>query len=254
MQKKDKIGIGIIVVALAIIAFLVGYILNMNKSNDDGGIQIDPNQGAYVKPETPIDRSQNVTLPGWGSFTISANTKTITSGFEFHNPDSNYWYEDTIRINDTDLEVLVVDSGTKVELNHYLSLAGIDASVTSVTSYDNSVFSIEKDSNGEYTLEAIGGFDGTKQIEVETEDGSQTISVSCADNCYYMTFALYLTDGNELLYQSDLVSHGNYITKMEMTRALSAGTYDAYVVIQPYKSDRKTETNSGVVNITLNVQ
>lgn len=41
---------------------------------------------------------------------------------------------------------------------------------------------------------------------------------------------------------------------MEMTRALKKGTYDAYIVIQPYKSDKKTETNSGIVNITLNVE
>lgn len=254
MRKKEKIGLGIIVCALIVIICLVGYIFTVNKDNEETK-SMDLNQTGYVKPETPMDRSQNVTLPGWGSFTIAANTKNITSGFEFHNPDANYWYEDTICINNKELENLVVDSGAKVELNHYLSLAGIDSKVKSVKSYDKDVFSIEKNEYGNYTLEGIGGFNGKKKIKVETENGNtKTLTISCKDDCYYMTFALYLTDGDELLYQSDLVAHGNYITKMEMTKALKKGTYDAYIVIQPYKSDKKTETNSGIVNITLNVE
>ena len=66
-----------------------------------------------------------------------------------------------------------------------------------------------------------------------------------------MTFGLYLSSNDELLYQSDLVAPGNYIQRMEMTRALEPGTYDAYVVCQPYCSDGLTKTNSGVVRITL---
>ncbi len=253
MQRKEKIGIGIIVGALIVIACLGGYIYKMSQDSDTK--QVDVNQSAYVKPETPVDRSQNVTLPGWGSFTIEANTKKITSGFEFHNPDSNYWYEDTILMDGKELETLIVDSGNKVEINHYLSLAGIDSKVSKITSYDKSVFSIEKNEDGNYTLEGIGGFTKDKKIKVKTEDGkTQTLTVSCKDDCYYMTFGLYLADGDTLLYQSDLVAHGNYITSMEMTQALKKGTYDSYVVIQPYKSDKKTETNSGVVNLTLNVQ
>lgn len=257
MKKKDKIGLGIIIIAIIIILCLIFYILNMKKdSGNSDTVPIDDDQSSYVEPETPIDRSQNVTLPGWGSFTIAADTTTITSGFEFHNPAANYWFEDTISIEGKDLEKLVVDSGNAVELNHYLKLAGIDSNVTSVKSYDKKHFTVEKNSDGNYTLEAIGGgFNGNKEIEVEAENGkTYTLNVSCASDCYYMTFALYLSDGDELLYQSGLVSHGNYIQKMELTRALKAGSYDAYVVIQPYKSDMKTETNSGVVNIVLNVQ
>lgn len=254
MEKKDKIGLGIIASALIVIGCLGGYIYKMSKEDNDTQ-KVDVNQSAYVEPETPVDRSQNVTLPGWGSFTIQANTKNITSGFEFHNPEQNYWYEDTISINNKELENLVVDSGNKVEINHYLKLAGIDEKATKVTSYDKNVFFVEQNEDGEYTLEATDGFKKDKTIKVETEDGkTQTLSVSCKDECYYMTFALYLADKDELLYQSDLVAHGNYITNMELTRALKKGTYDAYVVIQPYRSDKKTETNSGVVNITLNVQ
>ena len=69
-----------------------------------------------------------------------------------------------------------------------------------------------------------------------------------------MTFALYLKENDELLYQSGLVSPNNYIQKMEISRPLKKGSYDAYIVIQPYRSDKKTKTNQGVVNLTLNVK
>ena len=38
---------------------------------------------------------------------------------------------------------------------------------------------------------------------------------------------------------------------MEMTRALAPGEYPAYVVCQPYLSDRTTKTNSSIVKQTL---
>ncbi len=212
-------------------------------------------QGDYVKPETPIDRSKNIVLPGWGGFTIPANSKTITQGFEFHNPAENFWYEDEISINGANLEKLVVDSGTKTELNHYLQLAGIHGTVAAVLDYDQQCFSVVQNDDGAYTLEGIGGFDGDKTIKVKTDSGQEVdIVASCTSNCYYMTFGLYLSDGDELLYQSGLVAPGKYIQEMEMTRSLAPGTYDAYVVCQPYKSDKQTQTNQGVVKITLTAQ
>ncbi len=39
-----------------------------------------------------------------------------------------------------------------------------------------------------------------------------------------------------------------------MTRALAPGEYAAYVVCQPYQSDRATKTNSGIVKLTLTVK
>ena len=87
------------------------------------------------------------------------------------------------------------------------------------------------------------------------EDGTrETIRATCFPECYYMTFALYLAEGDELLYQSGLVEPGKYLQRMELARPLEPGTYDAYVVCQPYLSDQETKTNQGVVRITLNVQ
>ena len=212
-------------------------------------------QHEYVKPETPVDRSKNITLPGWGGFTIPAGTKTITQGFEFHNPEENFWYEDWVSINGTQLEKLVVDSGDATVLDHYLRLAGLSGSVTEVTDADESCFKIAQNDDGAYTVEAIKGYEGSKTITVKTDAGDTVaLDVACNASCYYISFGLYLEQGDELLYQSGLVAPGMYIQKMEMSRSLAPGEYAAYVVCQPYKADKTTKTNSGVVKITLTVR
>lgn len=248
-SNKSKIVIAILVLVILI---LCAFLLFQCQQKEEEPLAIDQTQSEYVKPENPIDRSKNVTLPGWGGFTIPANSKTITQGFEFHNPAENFWYEDQVSVNGSNLETLVVDSGNAVELNHYLKLANINGSVTEVKSYDNQCFNVVQNSDGAYTVEGIAGFEGEKTISVETDAGETVdIQFACNSNCYYMTFGLYLSDGDELLYQSDLVAPGKYIQQMEMSRSLASGIYDAYVVCQPYKSDQKTETNQGVVKITL---
>ena len=59
---------------------------------------------------------------------------------------------------------------------------------------------------------------------------------------------------DELLYQSGLVEPNKHIKNIELSRPLSAGEYDAYVCIQPYKSDKTTPTNSGKVKVKLVTQ
>ena len=142
---------------MSISCFIKCVFLSKNdKPKTEDNVQtLEMTQSDYVKPEEPVDRSQNVTLPGWGGFTIPANTKKITKGFEFHNPAENFWYEDHISINDTEVESLVVDSGVKVDLNHYLALANIRSNVKNVLSYDNECFNIENN-----MIEAIHSFKG----------------------------------------------------------------------------------------------
>lgn len=249
-SKKNKSTV-FIVLLLIIIVGLSCYIFFGNNHKEDENIQkLDETQSEYVKPEEPVDRSKNVTLPGWGGFTIPANTKEITKGFEFHNPEENYWYEDHVSIDGNELETLVVDSGNKVELEHYLKLANVRSNIKEVKSYDQDCFKIE---NNE--IEAIQGFTGKKKIVVLTsDDKAVTLNVKCKSECYYMTFGLFLSENDEELYQSDLVAPGKYIQSMTMNKALKPGKYDAYVVCQPYRSDKKTKTNQGVVRITLTVQ
>ena len=77
-KSESKKGIWLILLLLLIIAGLCVYIFlsGRNKEQDTPAAsqKIEENQGAYVKPEEPVDRSKNVTLPGWGGFTIPADT------------------------------------------------------------------------------------------------------------------------------------------------------------------------------------
>ena len=115
-------------------------------------------------------------------------------------------------------------------------------------------FEIQKTDAGAYTIEAVKGYKGEKTLTVQTDDGKQyTLTLTGKEECYYIAFGLYLEDGDELLFQSGLVAPGLYVQKMEMTRALAPGEYPAYVVCQPYLSDRTTKTNSGIVKLTLTV-
>lgn len=220
---------------------------------------IDKNQGDYSAEEEASNGVKMVTLPGWGAFNIPANTSTITKGFEFHNPASNEWYEDTVVINDITTESFIVGQGT-TEIDHLLRLAGINNTMKSVVSYDENYFKVYMSSNNSWVIEGVAGYEGTKEVVIETADGEEvTLHISSKRDFYYMTFALYLgtpdnTEEAELLYQSNLVEPGKYIQRMDLSRSIKAGTYDAFVLCQPYKSDASTRTNNGVVKITLNVK
>ena len=63
-------------------------------SSQGGGLMIDPNAGEYVEPEQP----PGVTIPGFGSMTIPANTKKVT-GIKLYNPTENEgWYYLTFKL------------------------------------------------------------------------------------------------------------------------------------------------------------
>ena len=254
-KRNNSKGIVIAVCILMVVAAVAAFLLWQGQAKQAEKPSFEQSQSEYVQPEVPVDRSKSIALPGWSSFDIPANTKSVDRGFEFHNPAENIWYEDSLSVAGGQPETLVVDSGEAVELNHYLSLAHTTSTVTSVESYDAGFFAIGQNEAGAYTVQAIAGFEGEKVIEVSTSEGKQeTITVSCTPECYYMTFGLYLDETDELLYQSGLVAPGKYLQHMELSRGLEPGTYAAYVVYQPYKSDQETKTNQGVVRITLNVQ
>ena len=63
-------------------------------SSQGGGLVIDPNAGEYVEPEpTP-----GVTIPGFGTLTIPANTKEL-KGINLYNPIENEgWYYLTFKL------------------------------------------------------------------------------------------------------------------------------------------------------------
>lgn len=72
---------------------------------------------------------------------------------------------------------------------------------------------------------------------------------------YYLTFKLVLKDTGEVLYTSGLVPPGKVIQKITLSRALTVGTYDAIVKVQPYKMDEnKTPTNNADMQTKLIVK
>lgn len=246
-----------LLIGFLLLGILVCFLLRpTNKPIDnkpDTPLELETTQDVYVKPEKPQDRSKNVTMPGWGSYTIRANTTEITEGFEFHNPESNTWYVDEFYFEGKYLENLVVDSGNKTDINHLLKLAGIKDSVKEIKEYDKSIFNLANEDNA-FFIEAIKGNFDSSSIVVVAGDNEYKLDVKSKYDFYYMTFALYLEDNDELLYQSGLVEPSMYIQQMNISRALTEGEYDAYVFIQPYRSDRITKCNSGKVDLKLKVK
>ncbi len=161
-MKKNKVVITLIILANIII--VIGIVLIANYSPTEKEVkkkvsqQIDENADDFFekKEDTP-----NITLPGWGTIYISADTTNITEGIDFYNPEAN-------------------------------------------------------------------------------------------KNYYYLTFELKI--GNESLYKSGLVPPGKHIQKITLSRPLKAGEYEASVFMQPYKYDKTTPTNNGVVKVKLIVK
>ena len=194
-KKKDNKRLSITLVLVIITIIIILLLLRCCSKKEDVPKQelpMDESQGAYKEQEY-IDHSQNIVMPGWGSFTIPKDTVDINMGIDLFNPESNLWY----KCPDCDYQL---------------------------------------DDNYKCTNE---------------ECGHQHSKETAIEDCYYMSFGLYLEDNDELLYQSNLVSPGNHLQSITLTKSLSEGEYDAYVFIQPYKSDKATACNNGKVKIKL---
>lgn len=132
-------------------------------TNDREGLQTDPAAGAYVEPVTQKPENKGVSVPGWSSLDIPADTSEIT--VDFFNPEEN----------------------------------------------------AEK---------------------------------------YSLTFELRIPDksekGYEVLYTSGLVEPGLHIQKINLSRGLDAGVYDATIHVQPYRMDENhTATNNADLQTKL---
>ena len=71
---------------------------------------------------------------------------------------------------------------------------------------------------------------------------------------YYLTFKLILSDTGEVLYESAAVPPGKHIQTITLTRALSAGTYDAVIHVQPYRMSDETPANNADMKTKLIVK
>ena len=75
---------------------------------------------------------------------------------------------------------------------------------------------------------------------------------------YYLTFELRIPadneQGYEVLYKSGLIAPGKHIQKIDFTRGLPAGTYNAILHVQPYRMSDKSMTNNADLKLELVVK
>ena len=67
---------------------------------------------------------------------------------------------------------------------------------------------------------------------------------------FYLQFNIILKDTDELIYSSDLVEYGGYISRIELNREIQKGEYDAIVFIQPYDLSMN-KTNSAQLSVKI---
>ena len=78
------------------------------------------------------------------------------------------------------------------------------------------------------------------------------------EGLYYQTYKLCLLDENgevsEVLYESQLVPPNSIITKIDISRGLPAGEYDAVLIVQPYRIADMSPTNNANLKLTIIVK
>ena len=103
---------------------------------------------------------------------------------------------------------------------------------------------------------------GWASITIPPEEKNVTINfMNPKENTglYYLTFELRIpanTDqGYEVLYKSDLIAPGEHIDKVELSRGLDIGEYQATMHVQPYRmEEEKTPTNNADIKTRLIVR
>ena len=145
MKKKQwkKWGLGILILLLfslfgVAVGLGISFITSPSPSQNPGGVQLDPNQGDYVNPNSGNHaQSQGVAIPGWGTITIPVNQTEVT--VDFYNPKQNeglYYLTFEFRLPDGNggYEVLyrsgLIEAGKhiqKITLTHGLKAGIYDA-------------------------------------------------------------------------------------------------------------------------------
>ena len=70
---------------------------------------------------------------------------------------------------------------------------------------------------------------------------------------YYLQYAFYLVEGDELIYESNLVEP-DYKFSVDFARLLKKGEYDAYVKIRTFRISDLSECNGVTNNLTITVE
>jgi len=111
--------------------------------------------------------------------------------------------------------------------------------------------------------EALPGVVIDGKTVIHATAGSTTIKninlVNSPDNTLYnMTYELRLPDnsaqGYEVLFTTGLITAGNTVLDMELSRPLEAGQYDCILFAQPYYVKDNMPTNNAAMSIVLDVE
>ncbi len=101
---------------------------------------------------------------------------------------------------------------------------------------------------------------GKLTIPVNTSDDIEVDFYNPEANAdkYYLTYELRIPANNEqgyeTLYQSGLIEPGKHIQKIDLSRGLPAGTYNATLHVQPYRMEDKSLTNNTDLKLELVVK
>lgn len=96
---------------------------------------------------------------------------------------------------------------------------------------------------------------GYSTIPVNAESTTVSVDLQNPDeNDVYFQISFYLTDTEELLYQSKLLSPGQHLYSIELTRGLESGEYPLTIQYDTYSMDGSfTPKNGASVNCYLSV-
>lgn len=272
LDRKTKL---LIVAGLLLIAIITLFCVKSCEKNVPNGtnepiasktpLEMDESQGDHVELLTS-SYERNITLPGWSTIIIPAGTTKINNGISFYNPEANCWYEVGYYYGDELIMSALVskeaEEGSLISLTNLYQVSTniADLGISEVIDYNSDFFDIEKLDTDDYSIHSKAIFEGNQEITVKCNDGeTRTLVAICNQKNYYVTFALYIdsaddSETSELLYESKLVAPSKYIESIEISRPLEAGEYNGYILIQPYKDDKATATNNGMVKIKLIVQ
>ena len=86
---------------------------------------------------------------------------------------------------------------------------------------------------------------GKKLVDVNLENPIDN------EGKYYLSFSVYLKDQDKPLAETGLIQPGESALKLELSKALEPGEYEAVVLVQPYRMADGSATNNAEIETIL---
>ena len=86
---------------------------------------------------------------------------------------------------------------------------------------------------------------GEKLVDVNLENPIDN------EGKYYLSFSVYLKGQDEPLAETGLIQPGESALKLELSKALEPGEYEAVVLVQPYRMADGSATNNAEIETIL---